>query len=124
MFLDLIGGARYQSSQVKSQFQQTSSTANYIIPYVGARLQDYQPTYDYVAGLTAEGGVTSTNRTGFCAEWDEPIRTPTSLFSSPMSRDRFYLEPLVDSANFDAGRSTLANELYFSFRGQWVRVIA
>ena len=46
MFLDLIGGVRYQSSQVKSQFQQTSATANYIIPYVGGRLEDYQPTFD------------------------------------------------------------------------------
>ena len=25
----------------------------------------------------------------------------------------------IDSTNFDAGRSTLAHELYFSFRGQW-----
>jgi hypothetical protein len=118
MFLDLIGGARYQSSQVKSQFQQTSSTADYIIPYVGGRVQDYQPTYDYVAGLTAEGGVTSTNRATL-AGMGRANPDPDFIILQPNVQGSFYLEPLIDSSNFDAGRSTLANELYFSFRGQW-----
>ncbi len=118
MFLDLIGGVRYQSSQVKSQFQQTSATANYVIPYAGARVEDYQPTFDYVAGLTAEGGVTSASRTTL-AQMGRANPDPDFVILQPNVQGSFYLEPLIDSANFDAGRSTLAHELYFSFRGQW-----
>jgi len=118
MFLDLIGGARYQSSQVTSQFEQTKATANYIIPYVGGRVQDYQPTYDYVAGLTAEGGVTSTSRT-VLANMGRANPDPDFIILQPNVQGSFFLEPLIDLRNFDAGRSTLAHELYFSFRGQW-----
>lgn len=90
MFLDLIGGIRYQDSQVKSQFQQTKATADYFIPYAGARLQDYQATYDYVAAVNVEGGITSTSST-VLAEMDARIPIPTSSFSSRTSRDLFIL---------------------------------
>jgi hemolysin activation/secretion protein len=117
MFLDVIGGVRYQDSQVKSEFSQTNATANYIVPYVGPRLQDYQYTYYYVAGLTAEGGVTSTNRTSL-ADMGRANPDPDFIILQPNVETSFFLEPLIDPTDFRGGRSTLANELYFSFRGQ------
>lgn len=117
-FLDFIGGIRYQSSQVKSEFQQTSATADYILPYAGARLQNYQYTFYYVAALNAEGGVTSTDKS-VLANMGRANPDPDFIILQPNVQSSIYLEPLIDSTNFDAGRSTLANELYLSFRGQW-----
>ena len=117
MFLDLIGGVRYQSSQVKSQFQQTKATADYFIPYAGARLQDYESTFDYVAALNVEGGITSTNST-VLAEMGRANPDSDFVILQPNVQGSFYLEPLIDYVDFNAGRSTLAHELYFSFRGQ------
>jgi hemolysin activation/secretion protein len=118
LFVDFIFGARYQNSQVKSQFQQTSASADYIIPYVGPRLEDYQPTFDVVAALNAEGGVTSANKTTL-AEMGRANPDPDFIILQPNVQGSFYLEPLLDYNNYNAGRSTLANELYFSFSGQW-----
>ena len=41
------------------------------------------------------------------------------ILAQPNLQGSFYLEPLIDSADFDAGHSTLANEIYASIRGQW-----
>jgi hemolysin activation/secretion protein len=118
MFLDLIGGIRYQSSQVTSEFQDTKATADYFVPYLGGRLQDYQPTYNYVAALNAEGGITSSSKTDL-AELGRANPSTDFIILQPNVQGSFYLEPLIDPGDFDAGRSTLANELYLSFRGQW-----
>jgi hemolysin activation/secretion protein len=118
MFLDVVGGVRYQESQVKSTFGGTSATANYIVPYVGPRVQDYQMTYDYVGSINVEGGITTSSK----SEWDQMGRTdPTPDFAilQPDVEGSFYLEPIINHANFEAGRSELAQEVYLSFRGQW-----
>jgi len=116
-FLDLIGGFRYQNSEVKSQFQQTTASTDYYIPYIGARLQNYQYTFYYSAGITAEGGITSASK-AVLAEMGRANPDPDFVILQPNVQGSFYLEPLIDSANFDAGRSTLAHEIYLSFRGQ------
>jgi hemolysin activation/secretion protein len=118
LFLDFIAGIRYQDSQVTSQFNQTKATADYYVPYLGLRAQDYRPTYYYSLGLTAEGGITSSS----AAKLSELGRAnPDSDFAilQPNLEGSIYLEPLIDSGDFDAGRSTLAHEVFLSFRGQW-----
>jgi hemolysin activation/secretion protein len=117
-FLDFIGGIRYQNSQVKSSFEQTNAIANYFLPYIGGRLQNYQYTYYYVASVNAEGGITSTNSSTL-AEMGRANPDSDFVLIQPNIQTSFYLEPIIDSSNFQAGRSTLANELYFRFSGQW-----
>ncbi len=118
MFWDFIGGARYQSSQVKSQFSDSSETGNYILPYVGVRVQDNQPTFNYVAALNVQGGITSTSKAEL-ADLGRANPDQDWIILQPSGIGSFYLEPLIDPNDYVAGRSTLANEMYFSLRGQW-----
>jgi hemolysin activation/secretion protein len=118
MFLDVVGGARYQSSQVKSTFQQTNATANYAVPYAGARVQDYEPTFYYVGALNVLGGITSTGTTQL-AQIGRANPDADFVILQPNVQGSFFLEPLIDNAAFTEGRGMLANEIYLSFRGQW-----
>jgi hypothetical protein len=118
LFLDAIGGARYQSSTVKSTIEETNSTAEYILPYAGVRVQDYRDIYYYVGAVNVEGGITNTNKTVL----DQLGRAdPDSdwVLLQPSAQGSFFVEPLVDPSDFGAGRGTLAHEIYLSARGQW-----
>lgn len=118
MFWDVIAGARYQSSQVKSSLEETTATGDYILPYAGVRVQDNQPTFYYVGALNVQGGLTNTNKS-VLAELGRANPDTDWVILQPSIIGSFYLEPLVDPSSFVQGRSTLANELYFSLRGQW-----
>jgi hemolysin activation/secretion protein len=118
LFVDVIGGARYQNSDVKSAFEQTTASAGYIVPYAGFRIQDNQLTYNYSAAVNVEGGITSADATTL-AQMGRAVPDKTFILAQPNAQGSFYLEPLVDPWDFDAGHGTLANEIYLSFRGQW-----
>ncbi|MGD0388048.1 MAG: hypothetical protein ABSC42_03750, partial [Tepidisphaeraceae bacterium] len=118
MFWDVIGGARYQSSTVKSTFEQTNATGEYILPYAGLRVQDYRDIYYYVAAVNVEGGITSTSQT-VLAELGRADPDSDWVLLQPSAQGSFFLEPLVDPSDFGAGRGTLAHEIYLSARGQW-----
>ena len=118
MFWDVIGGARYQSSTVKSTFEQTNATGEYILPYAGVRVQDYRDTYYYVVAVNVEGGITTTNK-AVLAELGRADPDSDWVLLQPSAQGSFFLEPLVDPSDFGAGRGTLAHEIYLSARGQW-----
>ena len=118
MFWDIIGGARYQSSTVKSTFEQTNATAEYTLPYLGVRVQDYRDIYYYVAAMNVEGGITSTDKT-VLAQLGRTDPDSNWIVIQPSAQGSFFLEPLIDPWDFAAGRSTMANEVYLSIRGQW-----
>jgi hypothetical protein len=118
LFVDIIGGARYQDSQVQSSLSQTKSSAGYLVPYAGARIEQTKLTYNFAVAMNVEGGITSASE----ATLDQLGRAAPDksfILAQPNAYGSFYLEPLIDSGDFDAGRSTLANEIYLSFRGQW-----
>ncbi|MGD0767309.1 MAG: hypothetical protein ABSB42_03705 [Tepidisphaeraceae bacterium] len=118
MFWDVIGGARYQSSTVKSTFEQTNATGEYILPYAGVRVQDYRDTYYYVVAVNVEGGITTTNK-AVLAELGRADPDSDWVLLQPNAQGSFFLEPLIDPSDFGAGRGTLAHEIYLSARGQW-----
>ncbi|MGD0464178.1 MAG: hypothetical protein ABSB74_16980 [Tepidisphaeraceae bacterium] len=118
MFVDIIGGARYQDSDVKSSFEQTKASASYIIPYAGARVEDNRLTYNYSVAMNVEGGITSADTTTL-EEMGRATPDKDFILAQPNAQGSFYLEPLVDGGDFEAGHSTLAHEIYLSFRGQW-----
>jgi hypothetical protein len=118
MFWDVIGGARYQSSTVSSTFEETSATAEYVLPYVGIRVQDYRDIYYYLGAVNVEGGITSTNE-AVLAELGRANPDSDWVLLQPNVQGSFFVEPLVDPSDFGAGRGTLAHEIYLSARGQW-----
>jgi hemolysin activation/secretion protein len=118
LFVDLIGGVRYQDSQVQSSFEQTNASAAYIVPYVGVRAEDNKLTYNYALALNVEGAFTSADKSTL-SEMGRANPDASFILAQPNLQGSFYLEPLIDSADFDAGHSTLAHEIYASIRGQW-----
>jgi len=117
-FVDIIGGARYQDSDVKSTFEQTKASAGYLVPYAGVRLQDSRLTYNYSVAMNVEGGITSADATTL-SQMGRASPDKSFILAQPNAQGSFYLEPLIDPGDFDAGHSTLAHEIYLSFRGQW-----
>jgi hemolysin activation/secretion protein len=118
LFVDVIGGARFQHSSVKSTFQETASSADYVVPYAGARVEDNRQTYNYSVAMNVEGGITSADASTL-SQMGRADPDKDFILAQPNAQGSFYLEPLVDAGDFDAGRSTLAHEIYLSLRGQW-----
>lgn len=118
LFVDVIGGVRYQQSEVRSDFEQTDVSAGYIVPYVGARAEDNKLTYNYSLALNVEGGITGASKSTL-SEMGRANPDPDFILAQPNLQGSFYLEPLIDSGDFNAGHSTLAHEIYLSIRGQW-----
>ncbi len=118
LFVDIIGGARYQDSDVKSSFEETKASADYIIPYAGVRVEDNKLTYNFAAAMNVEGGITSADAATL-EQMGRASPDKTFILAQPNAQGSFYMEPLVDPGDFDAGHGTFAHEVYLSFRGQW-----
>jgi hemolysin activation/secretion protein len=118
LFVDFIGGARFQHSRVHSSFEDTNVSTDYYVPYVGVRAEDNTLTYNYSLALNAEGAITTSGKATL-AEMGRANPDPNFVLLQPNMQGSFYLEPLIDSDDFAAGRSTLAHEIYLAFRGQW-----
>ncbi|MFT5422319.1 MAG: hemolysin activation/secretion protein [Phycisphaerales bacterium] len=121
LFIDAVGGARYESISVDNNITAISGEDDFFIPYVGARAQRITPAGSFVAEALLDFGFGSDQaeaerlgRFGVDEEWTA-LRGSATL--------SFYLEPFLDPEGFDGERGpeamTLAHEVYFSVRGQW-----
>lgn len=124
-FLDLVAGARWESVYVDNQFAGIEETEPFLIPYVGVAFENTTQVNTTTAYLGVEfnlDGVAGTDspdidglgRLNTDADW---VKFPFSVAHS------FYLEPLFnrdDWLNISTPGSTLAHELFFAFRGQYV----
>lgn len=124
LFLDVIGGARYENVHVENSTARTDGQTNFVIPYVGLRLDRNTEASSTFAGLTLEiqepglGGtdndeVQNLGRQTVDDQWQ------VLKFSAEHS---FYLEPLLNprgySGSESGGAQTLAHEISASVRGQ------
>ncbi|MEM9419829.1 MAG: hypothetical protein AAGA25_12385 [Planctomycetota bacterium] len=124
-FLDLVGGARWESVHVDNQFAVIEETEPFFIPYLGVAYENTTQVNATTAYLGVEfnlDGLAGTDspdidglgRLNTDADW---VKFPFSLTHS------FYLEPIFnrdDWLNISTPGSTLAHELLFAFRGQYV----
>ncbi|MBB6430183.1 ShlB/FhaC/HecB family hemolysin secretion/activation protein [Algisphaera agarilytica] len=124
-FLDLVGGARWESVYVDNQFAAIEETEPFFVPYLGVAFENTTQVNTTTAYLGVEfnlDGVAGTDspdidglgRLNTDADW---VKFPFSLTHS------FYLEPIFnrdDWLNISTPGSTLAHELFFAFRGQYV----
>ncbi|MEM7227397.1 MAG: ShlB/FhaC/HecB family hemolysin secretion/activation protein [Planctomycetota bacterium] len=120
-FLDLLGGVRYSDIEVENPFVGTGEES-FLIPYVGARLEQVSEWYDTRASVIFEFQYTDPDevelaqlgRTSPDSEWTV-MRWNAS--------HSVYLEPLLNRANWEdpstPESSTLAHEIRASFRGQY-----
>lgn len=117
-FVDLVAGARYQHVHVDSSLEATNASADYLVPYVGLRAEQYRDTSTFVAAINAESGATSANA-AIRNDLGRPLTDRDWVILQPTVQDSFFLEPIFNASEFSAGKSTLANEIYLSVRGQY-----
>lgn len=121
LFVDAVGGARWEDHEVKDKALGVTGRSTLWVPYVGLRFDrlteasttwgsamlEYARPHDSHAELTELGRLFPDNDWAVL-KWD--------------CQHSFYLEPLLypggwrDPSTYQT--STLAHELYFSFRGQ------
>lgn len=121
LFIDAVGGARYESISVDNNISDISGDGDFLIPYVGARAQRVTPASSFTAEALLDFGISSgsseAERLGrFDVDEDWTAVRGSATFS-------FYLEPFLDAEGFDGERGpeamTLAHEVYLAVRGQW-----
>jgi hypothetical protein len=123
LFLDLIGGIKWQNVEVTNQLADTTGDSNFLFPYLGVRLEKYTDVASTSAMVNFEfniPGVTASEqelnllgRNGVDDSWAAMQWDVTQTF---------FLEPLLARKSWlDAqnGSPTLAHEIALSFKGQY-----
>ncbi len=117
LFIDLIAGAKYQHIFVDNTLLGQTGTGDFIIPYVGLHLDHYTPTVQSWADLSLLGGFT-TSSTASLQQLGRLNVDKNWVMLQGDSVCEFYLEPLLDPKGYQAGTSTLANQIKISISGQ------
>lgn len=118
LFVDAVAGFRAEGDTTNNVTTQTHGDATFYEPYGAARLDRSTDIATTTASLTLVGYKTQTSVAKIAGLGRAvPTRDPVVLqFDFAQSA---FLEPLIAPERFAAGQSTLANEVYFSMRGQY-----
>lgn len=125
LFVDLVGGMKFQRASVENNTNPLNvikGETNFLTPRVGVNLDRYTDEAGTGIALAFEWNLPDAANTDQ-AQLDLLGRPSTddSWVSFQFSAEQsLFLEPLVDRDRWLAGQSTLAHELYFNLRGQWV----
>ena len=117
LFVDLIAGTRYQHIFVDNTLLGQTGTGDFIIPYVGVHLDHYTPTVQSWADATLLGGFTTSSNASLQQLGRLNVNKNWVMIQGD-SVCEFYLEPLLDPKAYQAGTSTLANQIKISISGQ------
>ncbi len=122
LFLDLVGGARYENIEVDNQIVGIRGEEDFFLPYAGLRLQRYTEESRTDVSATVEWNVASVtdvdrrqmNRLGRLFPDDDWTVLRWDAAQS------FYLEPLFSGSGADSPQPpSLAHEVALRFRGQY-----
>jgi hemolysin activation/secretion protein len=123
LFIDLIGGARWENIQVNNEVVQIEGEADLLIPHIGARVERITDIAASLANVTLEFALSDVGG----ADVDDLTRLGRfdpdenwTLLRWDASHS-FFLEPLLDSrwADPTAPGSKLAHEIQLAFKGQY-----
>ncbi len=117
LFIDLVAGARYQHIFVDNTLIDQTGSGDFIIPYAGVHLDRYTPTVQSWADATVLGGFTMSSNTSLQHLGRLDVNKNWVILQGD-SVCEFYLEPLLDPRGYQAGKSTLANQIKISISGQ------
>ncbi|MFG0307442.1 MAG: hypothetical protein ACF8Q5_14645 [Phycisphaerales bacterium JB040] len=121
LFIDLVGGARFESIDVENNLAMIEGSETFVIPYLGARSVRNTPVSNLGAEIFLDFGIASdgdeADQLGrFDVDEDWTVLRGSAYAS-------VFLEPFLDPAGFEGERGpeamTLAHELFLSARGQW-----
>ncbi|MBL8764428.1 MAG: ShlB/FhaC/HecB family hemolysin secretion/activation protein [Phycisphaerae bacterium] len=128
LFLDVVGGARWQHVKVQNKTVQLEGEDDFFLPHAGLRLERFTDLSQTTASINFEWNVADIAATGLPQLERlgrlQPDRSFT-LFQWGLTH-AFYLEPVLNPEGWgkvEADQatdtdSTLAHELQLSFRGQ------
>jgi len=124
-FLDVVAGVRFEGIHVNNSTSEIGGRGNFLLPYVGLHLERTAQCTSMSGDLTLLGSLTDSSQ----ATRDALGRMDSGQNAVILQGNyglSVFLEPLLDPHGFEAGRSTLANELAFSVKGQYTfqRLIA
>ncbi len=117
LFIDGIVGLKYQHIFVDNTLLDTTSTGDFIQPYIGLHAERYTPTNQFTADATVLVSRTSDSEVTLEDLGRPNVERDPTIFQGDIS-DAFYLEPLLDPSAYAAGKSTLANQIVISAQGQ------
>ncbi len=118
-FLDLTAGARFQNVSVNNRAFDIRGDSDFVLPRFSAVFERLTQTAVSNALVAVEFNLPDS--AGTAKNLDPLGRTNANREFAILSwsfEQSAYLEPLIDSEAFNAGQSTLAHELGFTFRGQ------
>jgi hemolysin activation/secretion protein len=125
LFVDLVGGVRFQDIEVDNNLLLLKGQEDFLIPYVGLKMDRTTSWYSVQASAIAEfhsESLSSVDSAQIVAlgRFDPSESWEVLKYGASGS---VYLEPLLNwkawSDPSTPGSSTLAHELYASVRGQW-----
>lgn len=114
-FLDAVAGARWQRVEVDNELADVTGEEDFVLPFVGVKLERFREYVRTSASLTLEGGFTN----GSNDEIDDLGRADVDSDFATIQFDAahsFYLEPLFNPDLATAG--SLAHEISISAFGQ------
>jgi hypothetical protein len=122
LFIDIRAGARFQHLRVKNRIVDTDQAATFAVTWLGGTLERHTDWTSLNLGVSFEGAITGTPSTDLAllGRPDVDDKWITMQWNADWA---MYLEPMLDRDAWldptSPASSTLAHELFFSFRGQW-----
>ena len=126
LFLDLLGGVRWQTIEVENQALGTKGRSDFLLPRIGLEARRNTKTSALRAGLSVEANLGGLADTAVGIDLDILGRNDADEDFVVLQWDgaaSFYLEPLLNRTAWrdpsTPESSTLAHEVALSFKGQW-----
>lgn len=120
-FFDVYGGAKYAFYKVNNDTIDLVGSSGFFLPMFGLRGERFTETMKTSGDIGIEFNIPSWGGTSDGFDLDALGRADAAedfiILSWGLTHSMF-LEPWLDGKNFRDGKSTLAHELYMSFRGQ------
>ncbi|MBI1375462.1 MAG: hypothetical protein GC159_22335 [Phycisphaera sp.] len=122
LFVDVVGGVKYQDIKTKNKILNTEGDAGFFLPHLGVQMERYTEKMNTYASIDFEAGIGGDQKDnseglGRLAADDDFFRMTFDASHS------FYLEPLLFPSEWadttTPKSSTLAHELYFGLSGQY-----
>ena len=123
VFIDMFGGARWQHVRVENPGAiNTVGETDFLVPYLGARLERRTDVENTFASLSVEGNISSVTDEDQLENLGRLQTSADWIAVRGEGIHSFFLEPIINRRaweDIEHGSPTLAHEVLLSLRGQY-----